>query len=86
MPLPDSFARWLPPNGFFMRVYEMDVKEGGKWRGSFTNMTTNTELFFRGRYVEVKPNESTAYTASGDDPNRPGERTARVTISPSLLA
>jgi uncharacterized protein YndB with AHSA1/START domain len=80
--MPDAFARWLPPNGFFMRLAEMDVKQGGKWRGSFTNMTTNTEIFFGGRYVELKPNETIAYTASFDDPNLPGEMTTRVTIKP----
>jgi uncharacterized protein YndB with AHSA1/START domain len=80
--LPDAFARWLPPNGFFMHVYEMDVKEGGNWRGSFTNFTTNTEMFFGGRYLELKPNECIAYTASFEDPNLPGEMTTRVVIKP----
>jgi uncharacterized protein YndB with AHSA1/START domain len=80
--VPEAFARWLPPNGFFMRVYGMDVKEGGQWRGSFTNMTTNAEMFFGGRYLELKPNETIAYTASFDDPNLPGEMTTRVTIHP----
>ena len=79
---PDAFARWLPPNGFVAHVYGMDVKVGGQWRMSFTNFTTNTEMFFGGRYVELKPNESIAYTASFDDPNLPGEMTTRVTIKP----
>jgi uncharacterized protein YndB with AHSA1/START domain len=79
---PDAFARWLPPNGFFMHVYEMDVKEGGKWRGSFTNFTTNSEMFFGGRYLDLKAKEAIAYTASFEDPNLPGEMTTRVTIKP----
>jgi uncharacterized protein YndB with AHSA1/START domain len=79
---PEAFARWLPPNGFYMKVYGMDVKVGGAWRGSFTNMTTNTDIFFGGKYVELKPNETIAYTASFDDPNLPGEMTTRVTIKP----
>jgi uncharacterized protein YndB with AHSA1/START domain len=78
--VPDAFARWLPPNGFFMRVHEMDVKVGGAWRGSFTNMTTNAEIMFGGRYLELKPFESIAYTASFDDSNLPGEMTTRVSI------
>jgi uncharacterized protein YndB with AHSA1/START domain len=78
--VPEAFARWLPPNGFFMRIHDMDVKEGGTWRGSFTNMTTKTEMFFGGRYLELRPNETIAYTASFDDPNLPGEMTTRVAI------
>jgi uncharacterized protein YndB with AHSA1/START domain len=80
--VPQAFARWLPPNGFFMTVHAMDVKVGGKWRGSFTNITTNTDIFFGGQYVELKPNETIAYTASFDDPNLPGEMTTRVSIKP----
>ena len=79
---PDAFARWLPPNGFTAHIYEMDVKVGGKWRASFTNFTTNTEMFFGGRYLELKLNECIAYTATFDDPNLPGEMTTRVTIKP----
>lgn len=79
---PAAFARWLPPNGFTAHIYEMDVKVGGKWRASFTNFTTNTEMFFGGRYLELKLNECIAYTATFDDPNLPGEMTTRVTIKP----
>ncbi len=79
---PDAFARWLPPNGFFAHIYEMDAKVGGKWRASFTNMTTNTEMLFGGTYLELKTNAAIAYTASFDDPHLPGEMTTRVTIKP----
>jgi uncharacterized protein YndB with AHSA1/START domain len=77
---PEAFARWLPPNGYYMKVYAMEVKEGGAWRGSFTNMSTTTEMFFGGRYVELKPHQVITYTARFDDPNLPGEMTTRVTI------
>jgi uncharacterized protein YndB with AHSA1/START domain len=79
---PYAFARWLPPNGFTARVYEMDVKLGGKWRMSFTNFTTGGEMFFGGRYLELKRQECIAYTAEFDDPNLAGEMTTRVTIKP----
>jgi uncharacterized protein YndB with AHSA1/START domain len=79
---PDAFARWLPPNGFTGHIDEMDVKVGGKWRGYFTNFTTNSRISFGGHYVELKPHEAIAYTARFDDPNLPGEMTTRVTIKP----
>ncbi|MGY8904562.1 MAG: SRPBCC family protein [Burkholderiales bacterium] len=82
---PDAFARWLPPNGFTARVYAMDVQLGGTWRMSFTNFTTCGELFFGGKYVELRPNECIAYTASFEDPNLPGEMTTRASIKPVSL-
>jgi uncharacterized protein YndB with AHSA1/START domain len=79
---PDAFARWLPPNGFTAHVYEMNVKVGGSYRMSFTNFTTSGEMFFGGKYLELRPNECIVYTASFEDPNLPGEMTTRVTIKP----
>jgi uncharacterized protein YndB with AHSA1/START domain len=79
---PYAFARWLPPNGFTAHVYKMDVKVDGTYRMSFTNFTTNGEMFFGGKYLELVENEGIAYTASFEDPNLPGEMTTRVTIKP----
>lgn len=79
---PDAFARWLPPNGFIAHVYEMNVKVGGTWRMSFTNFTTNGEMFFGGKYLELVENECIAYTSRFEDANLPGEMTTRVTIKP----
>ena len=36
----DAMARWLPPDGFTARVYEMDPQVGGGYKMSFTNFTT----------------------------------------------
>ena len=79
---PDAFARWLPPNGFVAHVYEMDVKVGGTYRMSFTNFTTNGQMFFGGAYTALRENECIAYTASFEDANLPGEMTTRVTVKP----
>ena len=79
---PDAFARWLPPNGFTAHVHTMDLKVGGAWRMHFTNFTTNTDMHFGGKYLELRENEAIAYTASFDDPNLPGEMATRVTIKP----
>ncbi|GAB3470620.1 SRPBCC family protein [Polaromonas eurypsychrophila] len=79
---PDAFARWLPPNGFTAHVYELDAVVGGSYRMSFTNFTTGGEMFFGGNYLELRPNECIAYTASFEDPNLPGEMTTHITIKP----
>ena len=77
---PRAFARWLPPNGFVGHIEKMEVKVGGAWRGSFINFTSGQEMFFGGNYVELKPNEIIAYTATFDDPNLPGEMITRVVL------
>ena len=76
----DAFCRWLPPDGFTAHVHEHDVRVGGRWRMHFTNFTSQTDLYFGGRYVELRENECIGYTASFDDPDLPGEMTTRVTI------
>ncbi len=77
---PDAFVRWLPPNGFTGRVHAMDVTVGGRYRMSFTNFTSGSEIFFGGSYLELRPNECIAYTARFDNPHLPGEMTTRVTL------
>ncbi len=82
---PHAFMSWLPPNGFVGRMEQMEVKVGGVWRGSFTNFTTNSDIFFGGQYLELIANERIVYTASFDNPNLPGEMTTRVSIKPVLV-
>ncbi len=78
----DAWVRWLPPNGFTGHVYALELKVGGTYRMSFTNFTTGSDIFFGGKYLELKPNECIAYTAKFEDANLPGEMTTRVIIKP----
>src|SRR5687768_9426245 len=71
----NAMAFWLPPYGFLCTVHELDAKEGGKFRMSFTNFSTGNGHSFGGEYVEVKPGELLKYTDKFDDPNLPGEMT-----------
>jgi uncharacterized protein YndB with AHSA1/START domain len=75
----DALARWLPPNGFTGKVYELDARIGGRHRMSFTNFTTGNSHSFGGEYVELMPNQRLRYTDRFDDPNLPGE--IRVTVN-----
>ena len=74
-----AFNKWLPPHGFTGQVHEMDAREGGRWRMSFTNFGTGHSHSFGGTYLELKPGERIRYTATFDDPNLPGEM--RTTVS-----
>jgi uncharacterized protein YndB with AHSA1/START domain len=75
-----AFNKWLPPHGFTGQVHEMDAREGGRWRMSFTNFSTGQAHSFGGTYLELKPHERVRYTATFDDPNLPGEMTTTVTL------
>lgn len=76
---PDAMAKWLPPNGFTCKVYQLDAKVGGAHKMSFTNFTTGKSHSFGGTYLELTPHERIKYTDRFDDPNLPGEM--RVTVA-----
>ena len=46
-----AMAQWLPPYGFTCTVHELDPREGGKHRASFTNFTTGNSHSFGGEYL-----------------------------------
>jgi uncharacterized protein YndB with AHSA1/START domain len=77
---PDAMASWLPPYGFIAKVHNMEVKEGGSYKMSFTNFTTGSTQSFGGEYVEIKPNELLKYTDRFDDPNLPGEMITTIQL------
>ncbi len=47
----------MAPHGFIAKVHNIDVREGGGYKMSFTNFTTMKAQSFGGKYLEVKPNE-----------------------------
>jgi uncharacterized protein YndB with AHSA1/START domain len=77
---PDALAKWLPPHGFFGTVHEMDAKVGGKYRMSFTNLTTGGSHSFGGEYQELVPGQKLRYTAQFDDANLPGQMQTTITL------
>ena len=77
---PDAYASWLPPYGFVAKVYEMDVKVGGKYKMSFTNFTTGNGQSFGGEFLEIKPNELIKYSDSFDNPDLPGEMITTINL------
>ncbi|MCA9404383.1 MAG: SRPBCC family protein [Candidatus Omnitrophica bacterium] len=79
---PAAKAKWLPPYGFTCTVHELEPKEGGKFRMSFTNFSTGHGHTFGGTYLELVPHERIRYADSFDDPNLPGEMLTTVTLKP----
>lgn len=76
----DAKAKWLPPNGFTGKVYENDVKVGGKHRMSFTSFSTGKESFFGGTYLELAANQRIVYTDAFDEPGMPGEMKTTIVV------
>jgi uncharacterized protein YndB with AHSA1/START domain len=75
-----ALAKWLPPNGFVGTVHQLDAKEGGGYRMSFTNFTTGDSHAFGGEYLELVPHERLRYTGRFDDPNLPGVMQTTVSL------
>jgi uncharacterized protein YndB with AHSA1/START domain len=76
----EAMAKWLPPNGFTGKVHQMDAKDGGSWKMSFTNFTSGNSHSFGGTYLQLVPCETIRYTSVFDDPNLPGEMQTTVTL------
>lgn len=69
---------WLPPYGFTGTIHELDIREGGGYRMSFTNFGTGSSHSFQVKYIELVPNERIRHTDRFDDDNLQGEM--QVTI------
>jgi uncharacterized protein YndB with AHSA1/START domain len=76
----EAFASWIPPYGFVCVVHEMEAREGGFYKSSFTNFSTGKSHSFGGKYVEMKQDELLRYTDMFDDPALPGEMTTTVSF------
>ena len=77
---PDAFAKWLPPHGFIGTVHEMDARVGGRYKMSFTNLTTGGGHSFGGEYLVLEPGARLVYTAEFNDPNLPGRMQTTVQL------
>lgn len=78
----DAWAKWLPPHGFTAKVHLMEPRVGGRYRMSFTNLTTGHSHVFGGEYLELVPGQKLRYTAVFDDANLPGTMQTTVTLTP----
>lgn len=77
----DAFASWLPPYGFVCKVHQMEFRDKGTYKMSFTNFSTGNGHSFGGEFIEIKPNELLKYTDRFDDPNLPGEMITTVRLT-----
>ncbi len=76
----DAMAKWLPPNGFTGKVHEMDARVGGRYRMSFTNLSTGSSHAFGGEFLEIVENERLRYSDKFEDPNLAGEMETTIEL------
>ena len=76
-----AWSKWLPPHGFTGTVHELDAKVGGKYRMSFTALSSGHSHSFGGEYLELVPHSRIRYTAQFDDPNLPGVMTTTISLT-----
>ncbi len=79
---PEAMCKWLPPHGFTAVVHEMDAREGGGYKMSFTNFSSGKRHSFGGRYLALRPGELLRYTDAFDDPALPGEMVTTLRFAP----
>ena len=79
---PDAMVKWLPPHGFTSKVHQIDVRVGGSYKMSFTNLATGQGHSFGGEYLELEPNRRIRHTDRFDDPNLPGVMQVAVALTP----
>ncbi len=77
----DAYASWLPPYGFICKVHQMEFREKGTYKMSFTNFSTGNGHSFGGEFLEIKPNELLKHTDRFDDPNLPGEMITTIRLT-----
>lgn len=78
---PHAYASWIPPYGFTCTVQQMDFKEGGIFKMTFTNFSTGNGDSFGGRYLKIEPNKFIKNTDKFDNPDLVGEMITSVWFS-----
>lgn len=71
---------WSPPYGFTGTIQEIDVREGGGYRMSFTNFSTGSSHTFAVKYLELVPNQLIRSTDRFDDESLPGEMMVTIDL------
>lgn len=75
-----AVAKWLPPDGFTCTVHALDAAVGGRYRMTFTNLTSGNGHSFGGTYLELVPGERIVHDDRFDDPGLPGTMVTTITL------
>lgn len=81
---PAAMVKWLPPHGFTGTVHEVDAREGGLCRMSFTNFGTGKSHSFTTRYVRLEPHRLIQYVDGFDDPGLAGQMDVTIGLEEGM--
>jgi uncharacterized protein YndB with AHSA1/START domain len=81
---PSALVKWMAPHGFTATVHSMDLKVGGGYKMSFTNLSTGSSHSFGGEYIELVPNQRIRHTDKFDK-GPPGTMTVTVTLKKVMV-
>jgi len=62
-----ALSKWLPPHGFTCTVHQLEARERGSYRMTFTNFSTGNSHSFGGTYLELAPPLLLRYTDHFED-------------------
>ena len=82
---PAALVKWMAPHGFTATVHSQDAKVGGRYKMSFSNLSTGSSHSFGGEYLELVPGERIRHTDVFDAPGLPGTMTVTVTFKKVLV-
>lgn len=75
-----AVAKWLPPDGFTCTVHALDATVGGRYRMTFSNLTSGNGHSFGGTYLELVPGQRIVHDDRFEDPNLPGTMVTTITL------
>ncbi|NML85865.1 SRPBCC domain-containing protein [Polaromonas sp.] len=78
-----AVQKWLPPNGFTGKIYQLNAKVGFTCKMSFTSFSSRPSPSFGKEYVESVSSERIRHADKFDDTNLSGEM--QTTISSTTL-
>jgi uncharacterized protein YndB with AHSA1/START domain len=65
---PDRIKAWFAPNNFSAPVYQIDLRVGGHYLNCMRSNDGTVEVWGRGNYLEIVPEERLVITDSFADP------------------
>lgn len=74
---PQLVQRWWPPPGSSLRIEQMDVRPGGRYR-YVQRMADGRELVYVGDYLEVQPHSRLVYTFEVEGQGNPVTTTVEL--------
>jgi len=78
----EALVKWLPPHGFYAKVYKWEPRVGGEYKMAFLYIGSGKGDSFGGKFLVLVPNQKIVHTDSFDNPDLPGEMRTTIELGP----